>query len=158
MMAVFAWATPHICVSSGKRYPPDDEQHALNSVFAALSDPVRREILDRLDGHDLLVSEVAAHCDITLQAISRHIQVLVRAGMVAQERTGRISRCRFDAGPIYGASYNKYWQAQFDLLAVSLEEIERENSTKEHKPSLGKRARSTQTRGRRQAVKSRLEK
>jgi predicted transcriptional regulator len=89
--------------------------------------------VDRLDGHDLLVLEVAAHFDITLQAISRHIQVLVRAGMVAQERTGRISRCQFDAGQIYGATlwlnrYNKYWQAQFDLLAVSLEEIERENS------------------------------
>jgi len=54
--------------------------------------------------------------------------------------------------------YSKYWQAQFDLLAVSLEEIERENSTKERKPSLGKRARSTPARGCKQAVKSRLEK
>jgi hypothetical protein len=83
--------------------------------------------------------------------------------LVAQERTGRISRCRFDAGPIYGATlwlnrYSKYWQAQFDLLAVSLEEIERENSTKERKPSLGKRARLTPARGCKQAVKSGLEK
>jgi DNA-binding transcriptional ArsR family regulator len=98
-----------------------------------------------------------------LQAISRHIQVLVRAGLVAQERTGRISRCRFDAGPIYDAAvwlnrYCKYWQAQFDLLAVSLEEIERENSTKARKPSRGKPKRSTSARGRKQAVKSRLEK
>ncbi len=110
---------------------PASEEDALNLVFAALADPVRREILDRLDGHDLLVSEIAAHFDISLQAISRHIQVLVRAGMVSQERTGRISRCRFDAGPIHGASlwlnrYSKYWQAQFDLLALSLEEIAQE--------------------------------
>ncbi|MDB5408294.1 MAG: ArsR family transcriptional regulator [Rhodospirillales bacterium] len=111
----------------------DDEQQALSLVFATLSDPVRREILDRLDGQDLLVSEVAAHFEISLQAISRHIQVLVRAGLVTQERTGRISRCRFDAAPIYGAAlwlnrYSKYWQAQFDLLASTLQEIEREKS------------------------------
>jgi hypothetical protein len=56
--------------------------------------------------------------------------VLVRAGLVTQERTGRISRCRLDAGPIYQAAvwvnhYSKYWQAQFDTLAVWLDEIER---------------------------------
>src|SRR5258707_4788654 len=115
----------------GQTSPSDAEQEALNLVFAALADPVRREILDRLDGHDLLVSGIAAHFDISLQAISRHIQVLVRAGLVTQERTGRISRCRFDAAPIYGAAiwlnrYSRYWQAQFDLLAVSLDEIPRE--------------------------------
>jgi DNA-binding transcriptional ArsR family regulator len=147
----------------GQTLSADDEQHALNLVFAALSDPVRREILDWLDGRDLLVSEVAAQFNISLQAISRHIQVLVRAGLVAQERTGRINRCRFDAGPIYGAAvwlnrYSKYWQAQFDLLAVSLEEIERENSIKARKSSRGKRARSTPARGRNRATKPRLEK
>ncbi len=147
----------------GQTLSTHDEQQALDLVFAALSDPVRREILDRLDGRDLLVSEVAAHFDISLQAISRHIQVLVRAGLVSQERTGRISRCRFDGRPIHGAAlwlnrYSKYWQAQFDLLAVSLEEIERENSTKEREPSLGKRARSIPAGGRKRAAKPRLEK
>jgi DNA-binding transcriptional ArsR family regulator len=147
----------------GQTLSTHDEQQALDLVFAALSDPVRREILDRLDGRDLLVSEVAAHFEISLQAISRHLQVLVRAGLVAQERTGRISRCRFDAAPIYGATlwlnrFSKYWQAQFDLLAVSLEEIERENVTKARKPSRGKPAGSTTARGRKQAIKSRSEK
>src|SRR5881227_4235328 len=105
----------------------------LDRVFTALADPVRRAVLARLDGQDLLVSELAAPFDISLQAVSRHIQVLVRAGLVRQERTGRISRCRLDAGPIYGAAvwlnrYSKYWQAQFDFLAASLQEIERERS------------------------------
>jgi DNA-binding transcriptional ArsR family regulator len=141
----------------------DDERYELNLVFAALSDPVRREILDRLDGHDLLVSEVAEHFDISLQAISRHIQVLVRAGLVTQERTGRISRCRFDAGPIYSAAvwlnrYSKYWQAQFDLLAVSLEEIERENSAKACTDKRAKPTGSTSVRARKKTAKSRLEK
>jgi DNA-binding transcriptional ArsR family regulator len=105
------------------------EEAALDHVFSALSDPVRREILARLDGRDLLVSEIAAPFDISLQAVSRHIQVLVRAGLVTQERTGRISRCRLDAGPIFTAAvwlnrYSKYWQAQFDLIALSLQDIE----------------------------------
>ena len=147
----------------GEAPSADDEQYELNLVFAALSDPVRREILDRLDGHDLLVSEVAGHFDISLQAISRHIQVLVRAGLIAQERSGRISRCRFDAGPLYGAAvwlnrYSKYWQAQFDLLAVSLDEIARENSAKVRKPSWDKRAQSTRGRRSKQAIKPRKEK
>jgi DNA-binding transcriptional ArsR family regulator len=107
---------------------PSDE--TLDLVFGALADPVRREILNRLDGNDLLVTELAAPFAISLQAVSRHIQVLVRAGLVTQERTGRISRCRLDAGPIYQAAvwvnrYSKYWQAQFDTLAAWLDEIER---------------------------------
>jgi DNA-binding transcriptional ArsR family regulator len=107
----------------------DGGEEVLNEVFAALSDPVRRSILAHLEGGELLVSEIARHFEISLQAVSKHIQVLVRAGLVAQERTGRISRCRLDAGPIFAAAvwlnrYSKYWQAQFDLLAVALAEIE----------------------------------
>lgn len=111
--------------------PPE----ALDRVFAALADPVRREILGRLDGAELLVSELAAPFDISLQAVSRHIQVLVRAGLVRQERSGRVSRCRLDAGPILQAAlwinrYSKYWQAQFDTLAVWLDQIERGKARK----------------------------
>jgi DNA-binding transcriptional ArsR family regulator len=105
-----------------------DDEGRLNEVFSALADPIRRAILGRLDGRDLLVSEIAADFTISLQAVSKHIQVLVRAGLVNQERTGRISRCRLDAGPIFEAAiwlnrYSKYWQEQFDLLAVALEDI-----------------------------------
>ena len=107
----------------------DTEEVRLDRVFFALSDPVRRAILLRLDDGALLVSELAAPFDISLQAVSRHIQVLVRAGLVRQERSGRISRCSLDAGPILTAAlwlnrYSKYWQAQFDLLAASLSEID----------------------------------
>ena len=114
------------------------EAEALDRVFSALSDPVRRAILERLDGEDLLVSELAEPFAISLQAVSRHIQVLVKAGLVKQERTGRISRCRLDAGPIYQAAvwinrYSKYWQSQFDTLAAWLDQIER------RKQSLAKR-------------------
>jgi len=107
----------------------ESESDILDRVFFALSDPVRRAILERLDREPALVSELAAPFDISLQAVSRHIQVLVRAGLIQQERTGRISRCRLDAGPVFNAAvwinrYSKYWQEQFDVLAVALTEIE----------------------------------
>ncbi len=77
------------------------------------------------------------HSTISLQAVSRHIQVLVRAGLVRQERTGRISRCSLVAGPIFAAAlwlnrYSKYWQSQFDLLAASLAEIDKPQPRKRH--------------------------
>jgi DNA-binding transcriptional ArsR family regulator len=113
----------------------EPETAQLDRVFFALSDPVRRQILERLDGQALLVSELAAPFEISLQAVSRHIQVLVRAGLVRQERTGRISRCSLDAGPAYAAAvwlnrYAKYWQQQFDLLAATLSDIEERRPSK----------------------------
>jgi len=109
--------------------PGESGEGRLDRVFSAIADPVRRKILERLDESPLLVSELAAPFHISLQAVSRHIQVLVRAGLVRQERTGRISRCSLDAGPVFQAAvwlnrYSKYWQDQFNLLAASLEEIE----------------------------------
>ena len=86
-----------------------------------------------LDGSDLLVSEIAAPFAMSLQAVSKHIHVLVRAGLVKQERSGRISRCRLDAGPIYDAAvwlnrYSKYWQEQFGTLALYLDHIDRKKA------------------------------
>jgi DNA-binding transcriptional ArsR family regulator len=110
--------------------PLVQEPDPLDQIFAALSDPVRRSILERLDGNNLLVSELAAAYPISLQAVSRHIQVLVNAGLITQARSGRISRCSLTAGPIADAAvwinrYSKYWDAQFRTLADHLVEIER---------------------------------
>jgi DNA-binding transcriptional ArsR family regulator len=112
----------------GNDLPESGAEGRLDAVFAALADPVRRAILVALDGRELLVSEIAAPFAISLQAVSKHIQVLVRAGLVRQERSGRISRCRLDAGPIFQAAvwlnrYSKYWQQQFDLLAIMMDDI-----------------------------------
>ena len=105
------------------------ENEPLDRVFGALSDPVRREILSQLDDGEKLVKELADPFEISLQAVSRHIQVLVRAGLVVQERSGRISRCRLDAGPIFAAAawlnrYSKYWETQFETMAVWLDRID----------------------------------
>jgi DNA-binding transcriptional ArsR family regulator len=97
----------------------------LDNVFFALSDPMRRDILMRLEKQALLVGEIAVAYEVSLQAVSRHLQVLVRAGLVRQERTGRISRCRLDAAPMQAAAvwlnqYSEYWQAQFEQLKRAL--------------------------------------
>jgi DNA-binding transcriptional ArsR family regulator len=109
------------------------EDAHLDLVFAALSDPIRRRILQLLDGQALLVTELASQFNISLQGVSRHIQVLVRAGLVQQERSGRINRCSLEAGPLMEASvwlnrYAKYWQSQFDLLAATLAQIDEEKA------------------------------
>jgi DNA-binding transcriptional ArsR family regulator len=124
----------------------DPGEELLDRVFFALSDPVRRAILGRLGEEALLVSELAAPFDISLQAVSRHIQVLVRAGLVRQERTGRISRCSLVAGPVFAAAvwlnrYSKYWQEQFDLLAVTLEDIDRRKAAARRRPRRSSRRR-----------------
>jgi DNA-binding transcriptional ArsR family regulator len=124
--------------STALAMPGESADASLDLVFSALADPVRRAILERLDEGELLVSEVAAPFAISLQAVSRHIQVLVRAGLVRQERSGRISRCRLDAGPIFAAAvwinrYSKYWQEQFGILAATLEEIEQSRAAHEER-------------------------
>jgi DNA-binding transcriptional ArsR family regulator len=129
MWLTINWMVDH----DGKRQDrrprrPTDDNDALDRVFQALSDPVRRRLLARLDGEALLVSELAAPFDISLQAVSKHIQVLVKAGLVHQERSGRVARCRLDAGPIHEAAvwinrYSKYWQDQFDTLALWLDDL-----------------------------------
>ncbi len=122
---------------------PDAHEELLNRAFFALSDPVRRTILERLGEGAFLVSELAAPFDISLQAISRHIQVLVRAGLVQQARTGRISTCSLDVGPMFAASvwvnrYSKYWQNQFDALAAGLARLDKEATR--HRPTQRKKA------------------
>ena len=89
------------------------------------------------------MSELAAPFYISLQAVSRHIQVLVRAGLIQQERSGRISRCSLDAGPLLDAAvwmnrYSKYWQQQFDMLAATLAEIDARPPHRPAKPPVRK--------------------
>lgn len=125
---VISTSPPRVVPESGDDSVPDDDAR-LDLVFQALSDPIRRRILQRLDGEALLVSELAEPFNISLQGVSRHIQVLVRAGLIQQKRSGRISRCSLDVGPLLDAAvwlnrYTKYWQAQFDVLASTLANID----------------------------------
>ncbi|MGI9437883.1 MAG: ArsR/SmtB family transcription factor [Geminicoccaceae bacterium] len=130
----------------------DHQKALLDRVFFALSDSTRREILERLGDGPLLVSELAAPFDISLQAVSRHIQVLVRAGLVQQQRTGRISSCSLDVETVYSAAvwlnqYRKYWPAQFDSLAGWLEQIDARDKTGSRQEEGKGQAASTTTKG-----------
>jgi DNA-binding transcriptional ArsR family regulator len=132
---------------AGSRDPAAEQEEALDRVFFALSDPVRRAILRRLDESPALVSELAEPFAMSLQAVSRHIQVLVRAGLVAQERTGRIARCNLDAAPLYGAAewlnhYTHYWQKSFDDLTAFVKALPPAASARKQKQKRqpGKRA------------------
>jgi DNA-binding transcriptional ArsR family regulator len=108
---------------------------------------VPEAIVIQLDGQALLVSELATPFDISLQGVSRHIQVLVRARLVQQERSGRISRCSLDVGPLLDAAvwlnrYTKYWQELFDVLAATLAQIdERRTAEAFHPKKRGRPAR-----------------
>lgn len=98
----------------------------LDRTFAALADPTRRAILTRLAKGDSSVGELAAPFDVSLPAISKHLRVLERAGLLAQSKDGRVRRCRLQAEPIKEAAawvetYRVFWDEQLASLARFLE-------------------------------------
>jgi DNA-binding transcriptional ArsR family regulator len=104
--------------------PPDPE--ALNLLFGALSDETRRGILERLAHGAASVGEIAAPFDMSRPAISKHLRVLERAGLVERERDGRISRCSLQPEPMRSAAswierYRGFWEHQLDALSRYLE-------------------------------------
>ena len=103
------------------------DTHSLDKTFAALADPTRRAILTRLAQGDTSVTELAAPFDISLPAISKHLRVLEKAGLLVQEKEGRIRRCHLVAEPLKEAAgwiarYHEFWEEQFGALADYLSE------------------------------------
>ena len=99
---------------------------SLDRIFAALSDPTRRRILDLLAQAELCVTELAKPFSISLPAISKHLRVLEKAGLVKRKRDGRIHRLRLEAKPMRDAAawiagYRGFWEGQLDALADYLE-------------------------------------
>ncbi len=98
----------------------------LNKVFHALSDTTRRAILARLSNGDVAVTELARPFDMSLPAISKHLSVLEKAGLLQRHKDGRIRRCQLIAGPLETAAdwikfYRQFWEAQLDSLTDYLE-------------------------------------
>lgn len=94
----------------------------LDTVFSALSDPTRRSILERIGGGELTVNEIAAPFPISLPAVSRHLRVLQRAGLVAGRRVGRTHRIRvrpaaLDEAAGWIAKNEEFWRGQFASLS-----------------------------------------
>ena len=101
----------------------------LDSTFGALADSTRRGILEQLSDGDSSVTKLAEPYDISLPAISKHLRVLERAGLLSQEKDGRVRRCRLDAGPMKETSdwisrYQRFWEQQLDSLASYLEKLQ----------------------------------
>jgi DNA-binding transcriptional ArsR family regulator len=100
---------------------------SLDGVFSALSDPTRREILLALAEGERSVSELAEPFDVSLPAVSKHLSVLERAGLITREREGRVRRCKLEAEPLAGAlewiaQYGRFWEESFDSLERVLAE------------------------------------
>ena len=100
---------------------------SLDNTFAALADPTRRAMLTRLTAGSMPVTTLAEPFDVSLPAISKQLRVLQRAGLVAQEKDGRIRRCRLQAGPMKQAvdwieRYRRFWDQQLESLASYLED------------------------------------
>jgi DNA-binding transcriptional ArsR family regulator len=100
----------------------------LDLAFAALADPTRRAIVDRLAHEpELAVSEIAAPFAVSLPAVMKHLDVLARADLIERRKTGRTVRCRLKAGPMETAMqwlsrYEHVWSEQLDRLAAFVEE------------------------------------
>jgi DNA-binding transcriptional ArsR family regulator len=97
----------------------DDDR--LSATFAALADPTRRAILDRLSAGEASVSELAEPFPMTGQAVSKHLRVLERAGLVERTRTGTLRPARLRGAPLKDAtdwlsSYRRFWEDSFDRL------------------------------------------
>jgi DNA-binding transcriptional ArsR family regulator len=102
----------------------------LDLTFAALADSTRRAILARLARGESTVGDLARPFEISRPAISKHLRVLERAGLVRRTRDGRLSRCGLNASPMRDAAewveeYRQFWESQLDALARFLENEER---------------------------------
>lgn len=101
--------------------------YTLDRTFGALADPTRRAILERLSRGEATVGELARPFDISRPAISKHLRVLERAGLVDRRVEGRESRCRLSARPMRDAAewverYRSFWEDQLDRFARYLED------------------------------------
>jgi DNA-binding transcriptional ArsR family regulator len=110
----------------------------LSTTFAALADPTRRAILERLAEGDATVGELAEPFAMTLPAISKHLAVLERAGLVTKSRDGQRRNCRITATPLRNATtwlneYRRHWEANLDSLDSYLTRIQQ--STDKEIPS-----------------------
>ncbi len=101
----------------------------LSTTFAALADPTRRAILARLASGEASVTELAEPFEMSLPAVSKHLKVLERAGLIARGREAQWRPCRLEAGPLKDVAdwvehYRRFWEQSFDRLDDYLRELQ----------------------------------
>lgn len=119
-------------------------KHSLESLdrtFGALADPTRRKILAELSHGERCVTDLARPHRMSLPAVSKHLRVLERAGLVRRCRRGRVHALNLQAKPMRDAqawieSYRRFWEESFDRLEIYLKEMQSEGS--EHEPKRSK--------------------
>ena len=102
----------------------------LDSTFAALADPTRRAILARLASGQASVTALAEPFEMTLPAVSKHLKVLERAGLIARGRNAQWRPCRLEAGPLkevadWVGDYRDFWEESYERLDDYLRELQR---------------------------------
>ncbi len=113
-------------------------QDQLSITFAALADPTRRAILARLAEGEVSVTELAQPFDISLPAVSKHLKVLERAGLIERGRNAQWRPCRLDPGPLkevadYLERYRRYWEESFERLDEYLQKLKEKEKERDRK-------------------------
>ncbi len=109
----------------------------LSLTFAALADPTRRALLGRLMAGAASVNELAKPFKISLPAISKHLKVLARAGLIARSREAQWRPCRLKAQPLaevadWVGHYRQFWEQSFDRLDLYLKELQAQEKNHDH--------------------------
>ena len=126
----------------------------LSSTFAALADPTRRAILARLVSGETSVTQLAEPFEMSLPAVSKHLKVLQRAGLIARGRDAQWRPCRLEARPLKDVAewvdhYRKFWMESFDRLEDCLQELKKEqlaNDAKDKEKQHGNAEQRSKTR------------
>jgi len=113
---------------------------ALSATFSALADPTRRAILARLASGEISVTKLAEPFEMSMPAISKHLKVLERAGLIARGREAQWRPCRLEAGPLKDVSnwvekYRRFWEESFDRLDVYLAKLEKKKHARKPRKS-----------------------
>lgn len=113
------------------RAPPTPTDDALSATFAALADPTRRAILAQLSAGEASVGELMAPFELSAPAITKHLKVLQRAGLVVQGRAAQWRPCRLRAAPLADASawveqFRQQWEQRLDRLEDYLQQLQSE--------------------------------
>ena len=112
----------------------------LDATFSALADPTRRAILTRLASGETSVSELAEPFAMSMPAISKHLKVLQRAGLIERSREAQWRPCRLAPAPLKDASewldrYRRFWEESFDRLEDYLRELQKKDPKKKENKS-----------------------
>jgi DNA-binding transcriptional ArsR family regulator len=110
----------------------------LNRTFAALADPTRRRMLEHLAHGDQCVTDLARPYAMSLPAISKHVRVLEKAGLIRRQRQGRMHRLNLEAAPMKQAAqwieeYRRFWEQSLDRLDEYLKELQTKEKKNEQK-------------------------